>query len=51
MLAKKPKYFSMYNSGLPKTRKERDKFYRILERTGIMKQIFDDNEILIRKKG
>ena len=51
MPKKKVKYIRMYQDGnFPETRKERDKLYRFLEATGIMKQIFSSREILIRKE-
>lgn len=34
----------------PKTRKERDKLYRFLEKTKIMQMIFSSSEILVKKK-
>ena len=51
MLRKKAKVkeFRMYCSGFPESRKERDKFYWIMERTGIFKQIFDNKEIITRE--
>ena len=39
----------MYSSGFPETRKERDKFYRLMERTGTMKLLFDNKEVIIRE--
>ncbi len=50
MRRKKPevKEFRMYTSSFPETRKERDKFYWIMEKTGIFKQIFDGKEIIVR---
>jgi len=44
----KIKEFRMYSSGFPETRKERDKFYWIMEKTGIFKQIFNNKEIIAR---
>ena len=51
MLRKKAKVkeFRAYFSGFPETREERDKFYRIMERTGTFKQIFDNKEIIVRE--
>jgi len=50
MLKKKPKVkeFRMYSGGFPETREERDKFYWMMEKTGIFKQIFDNKEIIVR---
>ena len=50
MLKKKAKVkeFRMYSSGFPESRKERDKFYWQMEKTGIFKQIFDNKEIIVR---
>ena len=39
----------VYSGGFPETRKQRDKFYRLLERTGKMKLIFDNKEVIIRE--
>lgn len=53
MLKKKAavKEFRMYSGSFPDTREERDKFYWIMERTGIFKQIFDNKEIIVRNVG
>ena len=45
----KVKELWMYSSGFPESRKERDKFYWMMEKTGIFKQIFDNKEIIARK--
>jgi len=51
MLKKKAKVkeFRMYSGGFPETREERDKFYWLMEKTGIFKQIFDNKEIIARE--
>ncbi|MFC2035839.1 hypothetical protein ACFLUJ_06945 [Chloroflexota bacterium] len=50
MPKKKPEYIRMYlGGGLPETRKERDKLYRLLERTNTMQMIMSGSEILVRK--
>ncbi len=51
MLKKKAKVkeFRMYSGGFPDTREERDRFYWIMEKTGIFKQIFDRKEIIARE--
>lgn len=52
MLRKKPKYVRMYlGGGLPETRKERDKLYRLLEKTNIMQQLLSGSVILIPERG
>ena len=43
------KEFRMYSGGFPESRKERDKFYWLMEKTGIFKQIFNNKEIIARK--
>jgi len=49
MIKKKPvKEFRMYSGGFPESRKDRDKFYWLMERTGIFKRIFDRKEIIAR---
>ena len=51
MPRKKAKYTRIYlGGGLPETRKERAKLYRILEGTGVMKQILSGSTILIKKQ-
>jgi hypothetical protein len=51
MLKKKAKVkeFRMYSGGFPETREERDKFYWIMEKTGIFKQIFDNKIVMARE--
>lgn len=45
------KVIHMYSGGdFPKTRKERDKLYRILEKTKIMEMVFSNSEIIVKKK-
>jgi len=45
------KYTSISQGGdFPKTRKERDKLYRFLEKTKIMQMIFSSSEILVKKR-
>ena len=42
------KEFRMYSGGFPESRKDRKKFYWMMEKTGIFKQIFDNKEIIAR---
>lgn len=52
MLRKKArviKEFRMYSGGFPETREERDRFYWIMEKTGIFKQIFDNKIVIARE--
>ena len=48
---KRFKYTRMYlGGGLPETRKERDRLYRLMERTGIMKMLFSGSEIIVKRR-
>lgn len=48
---KKYKYTRIGQGGdIPKTRKERDKHYRFLEATGIMRKIFSASEIILKEE-
>ena len=47
---KKYKYTHMYlGGGLPKTRKERDKLYKVLEATGIMGRLFSGSKVMLKE--
>lgn len=50
---KKGREFRMYCPGiLPESRKERNEFYRLMEKMGIMRMIFgtfDGKEIIVRE--